>query len=225
MYFLAAQSVAQDIVGLWEVIEVTVGGKVMTPVAKWTRLNEDGTFQSGNGWLQNSAGIWSYDAKNTTFTLMELHGLPDSFGGFKISFDYDRMIWERMEDTDQVIVKLKKIAALPESTADRLVGLWDLKEMTRNGKSEKSAYDPNDKYYIHIRWDRMYVERATDGSKTYGYWHINAHRPELTLIRKDGKSTESWTVEVEGKILKLSGISETNKSVQMGFTRINEFPE
>ena len=168
MFCLPVQSTAKGIVGLWEVVEVTVAGKVTTPVAKWTKLNEDGSYQSGNGWLQNSSGKWALDSKDNTFALVELHGLRDKYGAFKISIDNNQMTWERMEDSDQVVVKLKRIFALPQSTADRVVGLWDLHQVTRDGRPEKPAYDPQDKYYIHVRWDRMYVERSKDGSKAYG---------------------------------------------------------
>jgi hypothetical protein len=71
----------------------------------------------------------------------------------------DQMIWEREEDGLQVIVKLERTKALPKSTADILVGLWNLKEVLRNGQSEKSIFDPESKHYIFIRWDRIYVER------------------------------------------------------------------
>jgi hypothetical protein len=37
------KSLAQSIVGFWEVKEVKVGPEIKTPVAKWTKVNEDGT--------------------------------------------------------------------------------------------------------------------------------------------------------------------------------------
>jgi hypothetical protein len=66
-----------------------------------------------------------------------------------------------------------------------LFRLWDLSEVTKNGKVETSVSDPDNKYYIFIRWDRVYVKRNVEGQKTGGYWHINAHRPELTLLPHD----------------------------------------
>lgn len=47
--------------GLWEVTKVIVGQEEMTPVAKWTQINKDGTFETGNGWLQNGNGTWTFD--------------------------------------------------------------------------------------------------------------------------------------------------------------------
>jgi hypothetical protein len=219
-------SIGQSVEGFWEVEQVKAAGKVVTPVAKWFKINPDGTFQSGNGWLQNAEGTWTFDKTHNTFLATERNGLVDKYGAFKVTLNSSQMSWERKEDGDQLVVRLKRIEELPKSPADRLVGVWDLKEMTREGKSEKSTFDPQDNYYIFIRWDRIYVERAEDGGKSYGYWHINGHRPELTMISmKDEKSREAWAVEVDDKTLKLIGISETNKGCQMGFGRINHIPD
>lgn len=72
----------QAVVGFWEVTEVKVGDQTMTPVAKWTRIHEDGTFQSGNGWLQNSEGTWTFDKKYNHFEANDPNGLVDEFGPF-----------------------------------------------------------------------------------------------------------------------------------------------
>ena len=65
---------AQDIVGFWEIKEVIVGGKIMTPVAKWSKINKDGSYQSGNGWLQNSEGTWKFDKKNNLYSPHRIYG-------------------------------------------------------------------------------------------------------------------------------------------------------
>ena len=57
-------SAQREIIGMWEFTSVQVGDQTMTPVAKWAKYNSDGTFQSGNGWTQNSIGTWNY---NDTF--------------------------------------------------------------------------------------------------------------------------------------------------------------
>ena len=56
---------AQSITGFWEFKEVTVGSKNMTPVAKWTKIYKDGTYQSGNRWTQNPIGTYIYDKQRT----------------------------------------------------------------------------------------------------------------------------------------------------------------
>ncbi len=54
---------AQDekFIVLWEIQKVVVGSEQMTSVTKWTRINQNRTYESGNDWLQNSSGTWSYD--------------------------------------------------------------------------------------------------------------------------------------------------------------------
>ena len=63
----------ESLIGLWEIQKVEVGEDNMTPVAKWTKINTDGTYQSGNGWLQNSQGQWNYDSKNKMYSATALY--------------------------------------------------------------------------------------------------------------------------------------------------------
>ena len=217
---------AQTIIGFWEVKEVKVGKEIKTPVAKWTKINSDGSFQSGNGWLQNSEGTWTFDDKNKFYSPLETNGIIDEFGGFKVSFQHEQMIWERDEDGERVIVLLQEITKIPKSTSDILVGIWNLKEFFNNGKSEKATFDPNNKHFIFIRWDRIYVERTPQGDRTTGYWHINGHKPEVTFISHvHGKEPESWNVSVNENELQMVGISDSNKNSEMRYERMNEFPD
>ena len=66
---------AQEITGFWEFKKVDVGGKIKTPVAKWTKIENDHTYRSGNGWLQNSVGTWTYDDKARQFSATETNGI------------------------------------------------------------------------------------------------------------------------------------------------------
>jgi hypothetical protein len=219
-------SFAQTVVGFWAVDEVKVGNKIMTPVAKWTKINPDGSYQSGNGWIQNSEGTWTFDDKNKSFRLIETNGIVERFGAFKVSFLNDRMIWERDEEGEKVIVKLSRVVKLPRATSDLLVGLWKLRDVSNNGNSQREAFDPDNKHYIFIRWDRIYVERTPKGEKATGYWHINAHKPEITFICHDpGQLTKSWRVSVNDLQLRMTGISDSNKDLEMLYERINDFPK
>jgi hypothetical protein len=218
-------SLSQSVSGFWEVKEVMVGTDIKTPVAKWTRVNDDGSYQAGNGWIQNSEGTWSYDKSSQTYLPVEANGFDDHYGAFKVSFKDTQMIWEREEDGLHVTVKLERITKLPKSTADNFIGLWNLKEPLKKGASEKSLVNQNNKQYIFMRWDRMYVERTPNGDKRMGFWHMNAHRPEVTLISNlQDKKSESWTVLVNDSELRMTGISDSNKGVVMIYTRIHEFP-
>jgi hypothetical protein len=219
-------SFAQSIVGFWEVTEVTVGSEIKTPVAKWTKVNADGTYQAGNGWLQNSEGTWLYDKQARSYSSSEANGLVDNYGAFKVSFKDSAMIWERQEDGLQVTVKLERIKKLPKSTADFLVGIWNLKEVLRSGQSEKSIFDPQRKHYIFIRWDRIYVERTPEGDKATGYWHINGHRPEITFLsHSERNKSESWSIVVDENELRMTGLSDSTKDLVLEYTRVHDFPD
>ncbi|MEQ9300923.1 MAG: hypothetical protein RIF33_20280 [Cyclobacteriaceae bacterium] len=221
------QASAQSLTGLWEMKEVKVGDKIMTPVAKWTTIKENGTYTSGNGWLQNSEGLWRYDNTTNVYTPTETNGIKDPFGGFDVSFESsDRMTWQRIEEGMTVTVLLERIDKLPKSTADHLQGLWDLADYKTNGVSNMATFDPEDKHYIFIRWDRVYVERTPQGDRATGYWHIHGHKPEITLLSHNPEQApQSWRVEFNNGQLTLVGISDTNTDVECIYSRLDEFPQ
>lgn len=220
------ESYAQEVTGFWEITQVSMQGQSMTPVAKWTKINTDGTYQSGNGWLQNAVGTWTYDEGTHEFSPTETNGIEDEFGPFSVSFQGETMLWKRMEEGAEVTVELERIDQLPMSTADRIKGIWDLTTVTENGNDITATYDPNNLHYLFIRWDRIYQARNTDGERESGYWHIHGHRPEVTLLsHSKGKEPQSWRVEVSEKELFLTGISDSNKNQVMSFSRIHRFPD
>lgn len=216
----------QTVTGFWEVKEVKVGDQIMTPVAKWTRINEDGTFQSGNGWLQNSEGTWSFDKKYDHFEAVDPNGLADEFGPFEVAFEAEKMTWRRMEEGMPVTVILEPIDKLPKSTADELIGLWDLISVEKDGTAILDTFDPDGKRSIFIRWDRVYSERDAQGRRTTGYWHIHGHKPEITLLshQKD-KDAQSWRVSFKNGQLILKGISDSNRNTMHTYQRMNQFPK
>jgi hypothetical protein len=200
----------------------------MTPVAKWFKVNKDNTYQTGNGWLQNGFGTWTYDQKSQAFLSKETlgAGIEDEAGAFTVRFKEEEMLWEREEEGMSVLVTLHKITQLPLSPADQLVGLWDLAKVTKDGQQVTSTFDPENKYYLFIRWDRVFLERSPKNEHNYGLWHINGHKPEITFIRKDmNRADEVWHITIDGTELSMRGISETNKDKEMVFNRIHKFPE
>ncbi len=212
------------IIGFWEIKNVFVGDQNMTPVAKWTKINADGTFQSGNGWLQNAEGIWSYDADNNIYAAIDSLGINDEFGGFRVSFNDKNMHWEREEEGMSVKITLIPIEKLPKAPADYLVGVWDLTEITKNKKSFLNEYDANNKHKLFIRWDRIYINFTPDGKKLTGYWHIHGHKPEITILpHQESKKSESWRIEVGKEKLIMTGISVSNKNIQREYHRKNTF--
>lgn len=178
----------KDILGLWQVSKVTVGDQVMTPVGKWFRFDE-GTYQTGNGWLQNGTGVWTISEGKLSAT--DSFGPMDEFGAFDISFDQG-MQWRRLEDGMEVAVYLQRSEQLPLNPADLVVGLWKAPDGST----------------LFIRWDRIYVRQSETGRKT-GYWHMNGHRPELTMLpHSDDESVSGWKVEVTEEVLVLTSTSD-----------------
>lgn len=213
--------------GLWMIENVKVGNQEITPVAKWTRIKPGGTYESGNGWLKNSEGTWTYINENRSFLAKETNGLTDPFGAFTVSFEGNKMKWERTEEGQKVTVTLIPVDEIPESPADKIQGLWDLDRANQNDKDITRTYDPDNKRYIFIRWDRIYVERTSEGKRQTGYWYMNAHRPEVTLMSHNaGQNPQSWKVEfINDKKMTMSGVSDSNKGQLFIYNRLTSFPE
>lgn len=223
---ISFNSYAQKIYGLWEITEVTVADQVMTPVAKWTHIYSDGNYESGNGWLKNSEGTYTYDTLSHNYLPTETNGILDPFGAFKVSFEDGNMIWERDEEGMLVTVKLQRIKELPKAPADKVVGLWQLTNISRDGRSIIRTFDPDHDHYLFIRWDRVLQMRDQNGKQSRTYWHMHGHRPEITFMRSSIlREDESWNVEATDTELKLSGISESNRGEVRVYERLREFPE
>lgn len=219
-------SQSQSIVGFWEIKEVKIGTQTMTPVAKWTKINKDGSYQSGNGWLQNAEGNWTFDKERSLFSPTEANGLVDEFGPFTVEFTNTGMNWLREEKGMIVTVTLEKIEEMPKSTADKVVGLWNLESILKSGDTISTTDNPEIKQNIFIRWDRIYMKRTSKGKRFTGYWHIHGHKAEITFLpHSKDKNAESWLVEVSGSKLKLIGISDSNKSIEMTYNRLHQFPK
>ncbi len=183
---------AQSPEGFWAVNRVTVGEEVRTPVAKWFRLNPDSTFQSGNGWLQNGAGRWQQFSDSTLLFINE-RGEEDEYGAFEVSFTDGKMYWRRTEDGLPVTVILSPAEKLPKSPADQIVGFW---ELVKTPSNQHSSILGSEGSVLFIRWDREYRLLEKDKRKR-GFWHINAHRPELTLLSAAEEGNKaSFTVDL-----------------------------
>lgn len=198
----------ESIFGLWEVEKVSMGGKSVTPIAKWARYSKKGTYESGNGWLKSIDGTWTFDSKSNVITSTDLLGFKDKLGGFKVSHQGKKMIWKRNEFGQVVTVLFKRIEKLPMAPSDYLEGVW----INNDNPQEK----------LHFRWDRILVTYAKS-SKSSSYWHINGHRPEITLLphQKEGK-VESWQIIVNDQNLTMKGVSITNKGLIKKYRRTNQ---
>ena len=220
----------QDISGLWLISKVTVGEQQMTPVAKWTRINANGTYQSGNGWLKSSEGKWTFDESVNAFLAVETSGLDDPYGAFHVHMSDGKtteMTWSREEEGMMVEVKLERIDELPTAPADDVRGLWDLTVVEVDGADSTNSIDPDNQHYLFIKWDRTYLERTAAGDRQTGYWHMNGHHPELTFL-PHGQENESsrWMVNTnEINTLVMTQHSKENGEIIRTFTRLKSFPD
>lgn len=159
-------SLAQSPAGFWKVDQVMVGERNLTPVAKWFKYHKDNTSQAGNGWTQNDIGTWTYVKKKKEFLPVSSKG-PDEYGPFKVSYSGGKMTWERIEDGMKVVVHLSPITVMPLSPKDSIAGMWELV-----GKKET----------LFISWTGTYRETKTDGTQSFGYWHMDPHHPIFHLV-------------------------------------------
>lgn len=215
---------AQPVVGFWEVTSVKVGDRTMTPVAKWFKTNKDGTFQSGNGWTQNSVGTWTYDEVTMEYHPLNTNGIKDEFGAFQVSFSNNHMIWQREEEGMMVIVNLAAIDKMPMAPADRVTGLWKLIKVEEEGENIIKSVDPNGQQFAHFRPDKRYRLRLPDNSFTQGYWHMDGHNPEFTLIsynRQEENLSFRVSFEQDQLIMRQNG----SKKMTYTYNRIDQFPE
>ena len=177
---------AQSLEGLWVVKNVQVGEESMTPIAKWFRLKADGVQESGNGWFMHSKGSWEYDEEKKAFSANDPLGLKDEYGAFTVERKGENMTWERMEDGIQVTVSLELAEELPKGPGEQLIGLWELISEGQDIFDEGST--------VFLRWDKKFVEKSSQGT-TIGFWHIHAHKPELTLIDQSIDRRRIFTIQ------------------------------
>ena len=206
--------------GLWEVKLVTVAEKSMTPVAKWFQINEAGTANGGNGWLQNVESRWEFKAINNEL-LFITDGIPDEYGAFTVNTENNSMKWARIEEGQNVKIHLELIDTKPLAPWDKIVGLWKWIGMeNRNIETDELTISDVEPDWTRMRWDRRFDTFDVDGKRTEsGIWHFDAHQPVLTIY--DGKDEKFvwqiefideqmvWTSELVGEVLKLTFEKDT----------------
>lgn len=225
LFIFSSEGVSgQNFTGLWEVRRVFAGEEEKTPVAKWMKIFPDSTYISGNGWLQHSRGTWTYNREGSEFLPLQENGIRDPYGPFTLIVEDDKMVWERMEDGMEVSVYLQKSEELPLAPQDLLTGLWEWVEYSEKGEAQTNILDKKDRVYIHFRWDRIYLERDQQGTQVTGYWHMEGHRSELTLIPEDENLPRNrWKVRFQADRLILTrGGGEPETRI---FRRVHEFPQ
>jgi hypothetical protein len=211
--------------GFWLVTKVTVGGKELTPVARWFKLTT-GKQVSGNGWVQHSFGTYKFDPKKSEVTFITTNEPDDEFGAFKVERKGPLMTWSRTEEGEAVIVELKPITELPMSPSDVAKGLWILESAVERDVNITKQYDPDHKHFLFIRWDRQYVRQINAHERISGYWFFDAHRPEVTFISENREQEdEKWAVTIEGQKMTMKGSSENVQSMVLTYVRATDFPK
>jgi len=167
---------AQSFKGLWAIDTVMVGDQAMTPHGKWIRINNDCTFDSGNGWTKNSEG-WLYFSKDSsTLKPVSFKGIEDPYGNFQIQYLKKKMKWRRLEDSILVTVTLSRIDEIPSILSDKILGLWEVKST-------------NSVTTLHFRPDGSYNESINRETES-GYYFIHPHSSRLTLIPDHRKTSD-----------------------------------
>lgn len=180
---------AQSLPGLWLVQEVSMGDQKVTPQERWFKYDDAGNFSSGNGWLKHSDGTYVYNPSDSSFEAHQVDEPIDEFGAFKLWFEGEKMIWQRIEADMQVTVKLERIEEVPPSLADKVQGLWQLDSIAFTDPEVTNSATDQPTEQLFLRWDREYRISNSEENMDRGYWHIHGHRPELTLISRSSEQT------------------------------------
>lgn len=213
-----------SIVGLWVVEEVKVGEEIMTPNARWMRFNKDSTQQSGNGWLQHSIGIYSYNNTHKELRITNTNGYKDTYEPFKVKLQDEKMLWSRTEDSVNVTIVLKKTKKLPQSDGNKLLGVWSLVKITENGQDVTQLYNEEQKNYLYMRWDGKFIVNNSTAGKTRGIYNVHAHKPQVELIVSinDSLQKETWKFEATDSTVVFTNTPTKTKKY---YKRILQFPE
>ena len=208
--------------GLWEVNEVVVGDRNLTPTAKWFVFHENGTLTSGNGNIQNFDGFYRYNT--TKKELVQINGdEPDPYGSFKTELTDSHMTWERMEDGMKVLVQLTKVGTKPKAPWDLLQGGWqEISIETLNTETNVSAIsDLDNPSRFFFMWDRAYRRFDSSGQQIEtGIWHIGAHSNEIWTITNSDNTKTIWNITFENGLMIWSQ-QKGNEIVKVFFERDN----
>ena len=208
-----------NIVGLWKISSVTVGGEVNTPNGRWMRFHENGSQESGNGWFQHSVGTWTLNVEENTLEVINTNGVTDPAEPFTISLSATEMTWTRTEGGQTVEVKLFRTNQLPKINSDALLGLWFLE----NAEGDGEFYSGGQNGGIYFRWDKRF-DMYTPNGKIHGVYNVHGHKSEVELIPYGETGRSWWTLEIDDTTMKLR-LLNTDSIVTRSFKRIYEFPE
>lgn len=214
----------KEVTGLWQVSLVQMGDQEMTPNARWMRLHEDLSQESGNGGFQHSYGTYRWNQEEASLSFENTNGLKDDSGAFSVSWSGDKMIWKRMEEGQEVKVTLERIEKLPQTYGDRVLGMWMLEEAKGSGPLLEISAEESPKAFIFLRWDKKFVMGSANG-KQYGVYNVHGHKAEIELIPYGDNCQRSfWKMDIQDKQIKMT-LLNTEEEVSRTYKRIYAFPE
>lgn len=191
---------------LWVVDEVTVGDRVLTPTAKWFDFRPNGKQYSGNGWLQNFQGTWTYDPAAKQMLSYNESGEADEYGPFNLNFKGDQMIWQRNEDGMAVKVTLSPADEKPKAPWDKLKGRWTLDgSETWNKTTNIVDIADVEGFSLFFLWDHGYVKYdAGQKQVDRGIWQMGAHSTTVIMVSIQGDAQHTYTLSFEDDRMILS---------------------
>jgi hypothetical protein len=218
--FLILPTAKAQIIGLWEVESVQVGEEMMTPVAKWFKLMETGKLESGNGGIRNTLGYWRFDLEHRLLYMQNEYKKADPYGPFDVSKEEEQMIWSREEDGMQVTVLLKPVEEIPLAPWDKITGSWKLSKLEPLEGAPLLEFP--EKAEMYVGWDGRYrTDIDLPFMKGSGYWHIQAHRPEMITFPYAGcEYNRTYQLTFKGfSKLQLEVNDPENGSYRLHFSR------
>ena len=209
--------------GLWQVEKVEVGKEEMTPVARWVRFNADFSQEAGNGWLQHSIGTYDFNLSSNQLSIENTNGFEDTNEPFSVRLEDEKMQWSRQEEGQNVIVHLKRADKLPMSPGNQLMGVWQLKKVTKDDQDISTTMNPDGKRFLFLKWDRLFNIQNTPEGRLSGVYRIHGHKSKLELTYfGDDCIREYWDFEISDTTLKLISVNTTAEIVKE-YERIRTF--
>lgn len=211
--------------GTWVVKNVKVGSDIMTPMGKWVKFQKNHTQTSGNGWVQHTVGTWQFNNKTSQLAFLQTNGFKDEHGPFSLKIGKDEMVWKREEEGQKVEVTLLKTDIIPQAPPDKLLGVWDLEKTIEEEEDISSTYDPNQKRYLFLKWDKIFTIQHTPQGRIMGIYKTHGHKQEVQFVYySDPPKIETWQYEVNENKLVLNGVISGKKMVKE-YRKIDHFPQ
>ncbi|WP_323757482.1 hypothetical protein [Roseivirga sp.] len=209
------------VTGLWVIEKVIAGDEDLTPIMKWISFEENGTFTSGNGWLQNNLGSWVYDDQQKALIQSTDAGI-DSYGPFNVSFQNEKMIWERIEEGNKVSITLVTVNQKPMASWDMIVGTWEIS--IPNGIHPTTGSVVAEYLLENItysfNWDRRYKKFDTEGILVEtGIWQIDSYSPTLTLISDEKDTRTRWKIQFSNGNMTWESLLLENELMKLYFKK------